>query len=222
MNPNNLNKNPNSQILPNEKQQAKIAYYFTHIKDDGAPVSIPGSLEYDANTEAAFFEKVKQGEISNEDYRKFLRQIATPIGSKFDENRQAKIDNVLAQTQGDDMSTIVLSSYGFRSDDGLSANPARPNDLLSFYEKFPEPISFQPIAKDIIDRLQPGSGFQTAELEMAMDHFEQLVFGKQYEYMKQIEDMRQKAVADIPGQEFSALNPADIGGVSVWSIEDRQ
>jgi hypothetical protein len=82
----------------------------------------------------------------------------------------------------------------------------RAIDILEFLVKFPDPYTFQFEAKDFLDIIEIfNSRDKRKEYEESMKTFMELLYGKQFEYLMQINLIRRKAKQDYFKKSFKDM-----------------
>lgn len=213
--------------LEDQRQQGKIVGYF--LTDD-PQILASSRVRFSSADERDVLLKMKDGRIDERREVDFLSKIANNFDSPYYDE-----DELCHSIMSDpvQMSILGIAVDDLRERRGLETNGVVSEATIANFadecmdmspeDDYRTPVGFEKFKREFLDGI---SKYHPENYEQAMDGVERLenaIYGKQYEYYKQLQKMHEKAdvmsnYAEIsPSERDYVLRNAEIDGDAYWS-----
>lgn len=180
----------------NPRQQDKIIAFVTGKTD-----KVDNRFEYvNENEREMFLLDLKEGKYSDNDFDRMLKGIEAPIKEKkeFDESNSV---NVYEKISSDKRQMGIVAIFAMEN---LSqVEHVQPRDLYDFFRMYPTPFAFEKASKAYLEHVEETCGKTYRDIwEKSMESFNENIYGKRYEYYKQMKFLKEDASSkDLLGEE---------------------
>ena len=187
----NQNNEFNNQV-PNRNQQDKIIAAID--KDD---LSYLGHLyvRVEQNERNGFIDAISKGEITDTDFTRVLRKIASPMdyALESDDKMDEIFNNVTDDRVPGNRQMMGVVAY-FVKHNMSKRNEVNQGDLKEFYSMYPDPIALKEPVDSFIDQFSAvNNDKKVDEYKSSIDRLEKTLYGKRYEYAEQIELLKKES-----------------------------
>lgn len=175
---------------PDRRQQSKIIAVILRnnqrLIGEHAVQLTPGERD-------EYLRRVAQGQIGDTDYSKLLRSIRAPIENEQDERNPVSLFNEVSQDK--QLRGIIAH---FTRDNLHFRDSLTPRDVHAFVrQKFPTALAFERAVGEFLGLIELANNKQKrAEYEGKVEELGSIVYGKQWEYLKQIKLLEEEAKAE--------------------------
>ncbi len=171
----------------NPRQQDKIIAFVTGKTD-----KVDSRFEYvSENEREMFYSDLQNGKYGNGDFDKMLHKVRGPIYENEQFEKSNSID-VYEKISLDKRQMGIVAI--FTAEDLTKADKMQPRDLYDFLKKYPTPIAFEDACEAYLKYVEEKCGTECKKLwEQSMVQFHESIYGKRYEYYKQINLMKKEA-----------------------------
>ena len=188
-------KNQNNEFndpVPNLNQQDKIIAAIN--KND---LSYLGHLYVDVEPDerADFIDAMSRGEVTDVDFTKVLRKIASPMDRalKSDDKMDEVFNGVTSDCISGNRQMMGVVAYFVRHNMS-KRNEVNQDDIKEFYSMYPDPIVLKEPVDSFINQLSAvNNDKKVDEYKSSIDRLEKTLYGKRYEYAKQIELLKNES-----------------------------
>ena len=174
--------------LKAERQQRKIIAAFA-TGENGDPnldVINQPDVELAEHARSAVLDGLASGEITTDQQEKLLNAIR---GNVYDNDSMRKVYDVICRNPHEMRILAMMTGKGFNG-----ADETDPYSLSDFVHKYPNPMTFESAARDFLDMIaRNNSPKKLQEYVNDMDLFQQHVYGKKFEYYKQLDALNEEA-----------------------------
>ncbi|MDR1032905.1 MAG: protein phosphatase 2C domain-containing protein [Candidatus Nomurabacteria bacterium] len=175
----------------NYNQQNKLAAALYFKK----PEILGGKLDNTYDYRNAFMDLVNKGSVTDAEVSAVLVTIRAPFNGEGGEVDEQRVSQIMQNISANKQILGILASFSgnrdFNRRDSLG-----PSDLREFIDNYPDPLQFDAAAQELIGRLHPGDGNDTAkqqQYELSLNYFMEKVYGKLHEYYQQWRNLKAKA-----------------------------
>lgn len=177
---------------PDSRQQSKIIGVI--VRNDQRLIGEP-SVQLNHRERGEYLRRVAQGRIGDAEYSKLLGSIKAPIANERDERNPVFL---FSEISGDRQLKGIVAHFArgsLQSRDSLT-----PQDLHAFVrQRFPNALAFEKAVGGFLDQIERSNDKQKrAEYEEKVEELGSIVYGKQWEYLKQIKLLEEEARAGQP------------------------
>lgn len=169
----------------NIRQQDKIIAFVTGKTD-----KVDNRFEYvSENEREQFYWDLQDGKYDNEDFDKMLKEIEPPISRKkgLEKSTSDVYEKVCADSR--QMGIVaIFTGHNLREADKIQSG-----DLYDFFERYPTPFAFEKASKAYLDYVGEKCKECKEVWEKSMVQFHESIYGKRYEYYKQMNLIKKEA-----------------------------
>lgn len=177
---------------PDERQQSKIigAILRRKLSLIGEPV-----VKLNPGERDEYLKQVSSGIIGDDKYSRLLGSIKAPIANEKDEKNPTLLFSAISKDSQLKGIVAHFAKGSLQLRDSLT-----PRDLYAFVrQKFPNALAFQRAVGEFLDGIERSNDKQKrAEYKEKVEELGSIVYGKQWEYLKQIRLLEEKAWAGQP------------------------
>ena len=174
--------------LKAERQQRKIVMSFATGEGGNPNLDVISLADIDMPhyARSAVLDGFSSGEITLDQQEQFLNGIR---GNVYNNDSMCKTYDAVQDSPHEMRILSMMTGKGFHGADMTS-----PYSLSEFVHKYPNPIAFESASRNFLDMIaRNNSPKKLQEYVNDMDKFQRHVFGKQYEYYKQLNELKAEA-----------------------------
>ncbi len=193
--------------LKAERQQRKIVMSFATGEGGNPNLDVISLADIDMPhyARSAVLDGFSSGEITLDQQEQFLNGIR---GNVYNNDSMCKTYDAVQDSPHEMRILSMMTGKGFHGADMTS-----PYSLSEFVHKYPNPIAFESASRDFLDMIaRNNSPRKLQEYVDDMEKFQLHVFGKQYEYYKQLNELKAEAMQDYLSDAPTTRNEHERSG----------